>query len=174
MFWSHPAENGSPPALQSHIQSHIQSKMADLQPSSHVREKSGAICKIRAKYIQRVQRALSPCRSENHIQNHIHGKFRGLKSHLITSGSHPRVTSGQISEASHIRVVTSAITSGQNPVTSRSQPYRRAAGRRAWHAGVSSLNDRDRVNDFSVGIELVGSDDTEFEAKHVRSYKNRR
>ena len=36
--------------------------------------------------------------------------------------------------------------------------------RRAWHAGVSSLNDRDRVNDFSVGIELVGSDDTAFEA----------
>ena len=123
MFWSHPAENGSPPALQRHIQSHIQSKMADLQPSSHVREKSGAICKIRAKYIQRVQRALSPCRSENHIQNHIHGKFRGLKSHLITSESHPTVTSGQNSEASHIRVVTSAITSGQNPVTSRSPPY---------------------------------------------------
>ena len=117
MFWSHPAENGSPPALQSHIQSHIQSKMADLQPSSHVREKSGAICKIRAKYIQRAQRALSPCRSENHIQNHIHAKFRGLKSHLITSESHPRVTSGQNSEASHIRVVTSAITSGQNPVS---------------------------------------------------------
>jgi len=36
--------------------------------------------------------------------------------------------------------------------------------RRAWHAGVSSLKDRDRVNDFSVGIELVGSDDTAFEA----------
>ena len=104
MFWSHPAENGSPPALQSHIQSHIQSKMADLQPSSHVREKSGAICKIRAKYIQRVQRALSPCRSENHIQNHIHAKFRGLKSHLITSNSHIRAKfSGQSHPSGHIR-----------------------------------------------------------------------
>ena len=104
MFWSHPAENGSPPALQSHIQSHIQSKMADLQPSSHVREKSGAICKIRAKYIQRVQRALSPCRSENHIQNHIHAKFRGLKSHLITSNSHIRAKfSCQSHPSGHIR-----------------------------------------------------------------------
>ena len=56
------------------------------------------------------------------VENHIHAKFRGLKSHLITSESHPRVTSGQNSEASHIRVVTSAITSGQNPVTSRGQP----------------------------------------------------
>ena len=40
----------------------------------------------------------------NHIWCHIHAKFRGLKSHLITSESHPRVTSGQNSEASHIRV----------------------------------------------------------------------
>ena len=106
MFWSHPAENGSPPALQSHIQSHIQSKMADLQPSSHVREKSGAICKIRAKYIQRVQRALSPCRSENHIQNHIHAKFRGLTSHLShlnhIQGSHPgKIQRPVTSEWSH-------------------------------------------------------------------------
>ena len=35
----------------------------------------------------------------NHIWCHIHAKFRGLKSHLITSESHPRVTSGQNSEA---------------------------------------------------------------------------
>jgi len=34
--------------------------------------------------------------------------------------------------------------------------------RRAWHAGNSSLIGRARVNDFSVGIELVGSDDTWF------------
>ena len=40
----------------------------------------------------------------NHIWCHIHAKFRGLKSHLITSESHPRITSGQNSEASHIRV----------------------------------------------------------------------
>ena len=88
--------------------------------------------------IQRAQRALSPCRSENHIQNHIHGKFRGLKSHLIKSESHPTVISGQNSEASHIRVVTSAITSGQNPVTSRGPPYRspslRDGRQRGWAA----------------------------------------
>jgi AmpD protein len=35
--------------------------------------------------------------------------------------------------------------------------------KRAWHAGLSSWNGRSRCNDFSVGIELEGCDDTAFE-----------
>lgn len=31
-------------------------------------------------------------------------------------------------------------------------------GKRAWHAGVSSWRGRSRCNDFSIGIELEGSD----------------
>lgn len=34
---------------------------------------------------------------------------------------------------------------------------------RAWHAGVSQWQGRSRCNDFSIGIELEGSDDSPFE-----------
>lgn len=34
--------------------------------------------------------------------------------------------------------------------------------RRAWHAGVSSYCGRERCNDFSIGIELEGSDDVPY------------
>lgn len=34
--------------------------------------------------------------------------------------------------------------------------------KRAWHAGASCLGQRENVNDFSIGIELEGTDDTMF------------
>jgi AmpD protein len=37
-----------------------------------------------------------------------------------------------------------------------------SASDRAWHAGLSVFEDRERCNDFSIGIELEGSDETEF------------
>ncbi len=33
---------------------------------------------------------------------------------------------------------------------------------RAWHAGMSSWRERERCNDFSIGIELEGTDDLPF------------
>jgi N-acetyl-anhydromuramoyl-L-alanine amidase len=42
---------------------------------------------------------------------------------------------------------------------------------RAWHAGVSSWNNRERCNDFSVGIELEGSDFQAFEPAQYKTLK---
>ncbi len=36
--------------------------------------------------------------------------------------------------------------------------------KRAWHAGLSSFQGRDKCNDFSIGIELEGTDDIPYEA----------
>ena len=41
--------------------------------------------------------------------------------------------------------------------------------KRAWHAGVSCCMGREAVNDFSIGIELEGCDDDEFEEAQYRT-----
>jgi AmpD protein len=39
---------------------------------------------------------------------------------------------------------------------------------RAWHAGMSNYQGRERCNDFSIGIELEGTDDSPYEAEQYR------
>jgi AmpD protein len=44
-----------------------------------------------------------------------------------------------------------------------------ACGQRAWHAGASSWRGRERCNDFSIGVELEGSDEQPYtEPQYVR------
>jgi AmpD protein len=39
-----------------------------------------------------------------------------------------------------------------------------SCAQRAWHAGVSRWQGRERCNDFSIGIELEGTDEAPYEA----------
>lgn len=39
---------------------------------------------------------------------------------------------------------------------------------RAWHAGVSCFAGRDNCNDYSIGIELEGCDDTPYSARQYQ------
>lgn len=43
---------------------------------------------------------------------------------------------------------------------------------RAWHAGVSRWRDRERCNDFSVGIEMEGCDELPFEPQQYRMLRD--
>jgi len=43
---------------------------------------------------------------------------------------------------------------------------------RAWHAGISNWQGRERCNDFSVGIELEGSDFEVFEPAQYQTLNN--
>lgn len=42
-------------------------------------------------------------------------------------------------------------------------------GARAWHAGVSSWRGRERCNDFSIGVELEGTDHSPFAGAQYES-----
>ena len=40
---------------------------------------------------------------------------------------------------------------------------------RAWHAGLSRMHERENCNDFSIGIELEGTDTGDFEAAQYKT-----
>lgn len=44
-----------------------------------------------------------------------------------------------------------------------------ACGKRAWHAGASLWKGRACCNDFSIGIELEGSDNESFESRQYKA-----
>jgi len=82
--------------------------------------------------------------------------------HLFTNtldpGAHP-----YFAEIAHLTVSAHALVRRDGEIV-QYVPFHR----RAWHAGVSSWRGRDRVNDFSIGIELEGTDTTPYEPIQYR------
>jgi AmpD protein len=85
------------------------------------------------------------------------GEFGGPWIDRLFSGSplgdsHPYF--GQLREAR----VSAHVLIGRDGVATQYVPF----DGRAWHAGVSSWRGRGACNDFSVGIELEGTDDSPY------------
>lgn len=59
----------------------------------------------------------------------------------------------------HDKRVSAHVLIGRDGFVTQYVPF----GRRAWHAGASAFDGRSACNDFSVGIELEGSDDDPYE-----------
>ena len=77
--------------------------------------------------------------------------------HLFTNtldpGEHPF-----FAEIAHLTVSAHALVRRDGEIV-QYVPFHR----RAWHAGVSAWQGREKVNDFSIGIELEGTDTTPYE-----------
>jgi N-acetyl-anhydromuramoyl-L-alanine amidase len=82
------------------------------------------------------------------------GEFGGswidrLFTNTLPEGVHP-----YFETVRHLRVSTHVLI-GRDGTFKQYVPFHK----RAWHAGTSVYRGRERCNDFSIGIELEGSDD---------------
>ena len=82
------------------------------------------------------------------------GRFgTGLVDALFTNTLDTTVDPA-LADLASVRVSSHLLISRRGAVT-QFVPF----DRRAWHAGVSSHRGRERCNDYSIGIELEGTDD---------------
>lgn len=78
-----------------------------------------------------------------------HDHVAALFTNTLDTSAH-----ASLAELADVRVSAHAVIERTGHVTQYV-----AFDRRAWHAGVSAYDGRERVNDFAVGIELEGTDE---------------
>ncbi len=86
------------------------------------------------------------------------GEFGGPWVERLFQNSLPPEEHDYFAEIAHLRVSAHAFISRAGQVT-QFVPFRK----RAWHAGESAYCGRASCNDFSIGIELEGTDDLPYE-----------
>lgn len=81
-------------------------------------------------------------------------EVQGLFTNTLDTQAHP-----DLQEVAQLRV-SSHLFIRRNGSIIQFVPF----NKRAWHAGVSCFEGRDNCNDFSIGIELEGTDTIPYEA----------
>jgi AmpD protein len=87
------------------------------------------------------------------------GEFHGPWIDLLFSSALPRDEHPYFATVADLRVSAHLLIRRTGEVV-QYVPFHR----RAWHAGASSWQGRERCNDFSIGIELEGTDHTPYES----------
>lgn len=86
------------------------------------------------------------------------GEFAGPWIDRLFTGSLPRDVHPYFGEIDGMRVSAHLLVRRDGEVV-QFVPFHR----RAWHAGASQYEGRSACNDFSIGIEMEGTDETDFE-----------
>ena len=92
------------------------------------------------------------------------GEFGGPWIDRLFTGNLPAAAHPDFATIATLRVSAHALIRRDGAIT-QFVPF----GARAWHAGVSSYQGRSACNDFSVGIELEGTDQIAYEEPQYHS-----
>jgi AmpD protein len=92
------------------------------------------------------------------------GKFGGPYIDQLFSGTLDPEADVFFAEIHHLRVAAHCLIRRDGEIV-QYVPF----DKRAWHAGVSSWRGRERCNDFSIGIELEGTDEQAFSEAQYQS-----
>ncbi len=92
------------------------------------------------------------------------GEFGGPWIDRLFCGNLPALAHPSFAEIAALRVSAHAVIRRDGSLT-QYVPF----GARAWHAGQSSYRGREDCNDFSIGIELEGSDQVAYAEPQYRS-----
>jgi AmpD protein len=125
--------------------------------------------------VRGVRQVLSPCRDPRpagqapelivvHGISLPPGQYGGPAVDQLFCGNLPASAHPYFAEIAALRVSAHALVRRDGSVT-QYVPF----GQRAWHAGVSAFQGRGGCNDFSIGIELEGTDDTPYEDAQYRA-----
>ena len=92
------------------------------------------------------------------------GRFGGPWIEPLFLNALPADADPYFAEIQHLRVSSHVLIARDGSLT-QYVPF----GLRAWHAGTSHWRGRERCNDFSIGVELEGTDETPYDDRQYEA-----